>query len=165
MDYVGIVFSTLVDRLWRAIYSLGNILDWLGISVGSLWPTTQLDVNQAWGRKFSLVTRDSLLGFPYYLESSLESLHIYFRKFPLYYVSLTPQIPSIIDVSPWISSANPISTLPYLVFLCLSSISSPPIRPIQFPPPEGDVCVSSDLPASMPILRGSLDYSLILSLI
>lgn len=63
----------LAVHVWRETYHLGNSLGCLGISMGPLWPATQLYVTQSWYWKLLLVIRDELLGLCllHYLETSL----------------------------------------------------------------------------------------------
>lgn len=59
----------LTVSLWRDTHSLGNGLGCLGVSVGPLWPTIQLDVTQSQYQKLHLVVSDAQLGlcFAHYL--------------------------------------------------------------------------------------------------
>lgn len=48
--------------MWRAIYCIDNMLSYLEVSMGYLWPTSQLDVAHFQYCKFGLVARNIQLG-------------------------------------------------------------------------------------------------------
>lgn len=68
-----------VSGLWRATYCLGNSLGCLGVPMGPLWTTIQLDVTQSCYWKLHSVTRDGQLELclPYYFIFHLGCFRVY----------------------------------------------------------------------------------------
>jgi len=82
---------SLTLSLWIAPHNFGNSLGCFGLILGTLWPTTQLNVAQSCYWKLYLVKVTSSCDcLSCYLEFYLDCfhIHIYFRKVLLYQVSI-----------------------------------------------------------------------------
>jgi hypothetical protein len=118
---------SLTVKLWRTTDSLDNSLRCLGIAMGPLWPTIQLDLLQFRYWKLHLVTRDIQLGnlSPSFLAISFNGLQMCVSS---------RQLPCVVSVLPLLRS---------LLLAALCILSFPPLTCLHLPPdPPG----SSPLP-------------------